>query len=389
MKNKSNSLLVVFSILDSIFWAYFAVFLGFMTTYFLECGMTNSMLSLVLAVYMACSFLGSFFWGSVSDRRRTNKRVFLPLLLVSMLLGLAIFFLAPHNILLVAILYPVIGFLVAPLGSCLDTWMIRSFDNDTALYGKARGIGSAGYAVAMLAGGQLVKRIGYWMIPVMTLVLYVPVFLITLLIREKPMTQTSKSGEKADVRHLLSVRVFIILLIVLFTSGMAVSPVNNLKIVMLKNVGGDVGILGLDSFLGVLVQAVFIFTSGKLKRIPTRTRLLLMSLCLLMTLLLNGFAQSPAWIIIGTLFSNVAFGFMLPTSREIVSSNVPESLITTANSLSDAMYGSFSGVVALSYSGFVMDRFGPRSVAYLGAFILIIPITINLVSILRAPHRRP
>jgi len=82
MKNKSNSLLVVFSILDSIFWAYFAVFLGFMTTYFLECGMTNSMLSLVLAVYMACSFLGSFFWGSVSDRKRTNKRVFLPLLLV-------------------------------------------------------------------------------------------------------------------------------------------------------------------------------------------------------------------------------------------------------------------------------------------------------------------
>ena len=276
MKNKSNSLLVVFSILDSIFWAYFAVFLGFMTTYFLECGMTNSMLSLVLAVYMACSFLGSFFWGSVSDRKRTNKRVFLPLLLVSMLLGLAIFFLAPHNILLVAILYPVIGFLVAPLGSCLDTWMIRSFDNDTALYGKARGIGSAGYAVAMLAGGQLVKRIGYWMIPVMTLVLYVPVFLITLLIREKPMTQVSKSGEKADVRRLLSVRVFIILLIVLFTSGMAVSPVNNLKIVMLKNVGGDVGILGLDSFLGVLVQAVFIFTSGKLKRIPTRSRLLLM-----------------------------------------------------------------------------------------------------------------
>lgn len=389
MKNDKTGLLVTFSLLDAIFWAYFAVFLGFMTTYFLECGMTNSMLSLDLAVYMACSFIGSFFWGSVSDKRQTNKGVFIPLFVVSMLLGLAVFFLASRHIFLVALLYPVIGFLVAPLGSCLDTWMIRSFDNDSSLYGKARGIGSAGYAVAMLAGGQLVKYLGYHLIPIMTVCLCVPVFLITLLIKEKPIQQEKKAGQKIDVRQLLSVRIYTILLIVLFTSGIAVSPVNNLKIVMLKNVGGDVGLLGLDSFLGVLVQAVFIFTSGKLSRIPTRTRLLLMTLCLLMTLLLNGFAKSPAWIIVGTLFSNVAFGFMLPTSRQIVSTNVLPSLVTTANSLSDAMYGSFSGVVALTYSGFVMDHFEPRFVSYLGICIIAIPITINVISILKAPHRRP
>jgi len=270
----------------------------------------------------------------------------------------------------------------------MDTWMIRSFDNDAALYGKARGIGSAGYAIAMLATGQLIKRAGYIMIPVLTIALAIPVILITIAAKEKPIEKSSDPAEKVDFRRLLKVRAYLIMLVGLFTSGVAISPINSLKIVLLQSVGGDVGILGLDNFLGVLVQAVFIFISGSLARIPARTRLFLLSLLHLATLLLNGFAQNPAWIIAGSLLCNAAYGFLLPTTRQIVNDSVPRPLVTTANSLSDAVFGSFSGVVSLAYSGFVMDCFGPRSVAFLGAFIMIVPLAITLAGALRAPHRQ-
>jgi PPP family 3-phenylpropionic acid transporter len=380
--------LILFGIFDAVFWACFAAFLGFMTTYFLECGMSNSVLSLDIAVYMAFSFAGSFFFGSVCDKLGTNKGVFLPLFVLSMALGIFVYFMASRHLLITALLYPFIGFLAAPLGSFMDTWMLRSFDNDSSLYGKARGTGSAGYAVAMLVTGQLVKYVGYIMIPVLTGILAVPVLLIAFFTKEKPIEKSSGTGEKVDFRQLLGVRPFLIMLVVLFFSGVAVSPINSLKIVLLQSVGGDVGILGLDNFLGVLVQAVFIFISGSLSRIPARTRLFLLSLLHLATLLLNGFARNPAWIISGSLLCNAAYGFLLPTTREIVTRSVPRPMVTTANSLSDAIFGSFSGVVSLVYSGFVMDHFGPRSVAFLGAYIMIVPLVITLISALHGPDRQ-
>ncbi len=79
--------------------------------------------------------------------------------------------------------------------------MIRSFDNDAALYGKARGIGSAGYAIAMLATGQLIKRAGYIMIPVLTIALAIPVILITIAAKEKPIEKSSDPAEKVDFRQ--------------------------------------------------------------------------------------------------------------------------------------------------------------------------------------------
>ena len=51
MSEKTKSFLK-FASLDFLFWAYFASFIGYITTYFLDCGMSSSMLSIVLAVYM-------------------------------------------------------------------------------------------------------------------------------------------------------------------------------------------------------------------------------------------------------------------------------------------------------------------------------------------------
>ena len=56
--------------------------------------------------------------------------------------------------------------------------------------------------------------------------------------------------------------------------------------------------------------------------------------------------MNPWMIILGTVFSNMSYGIMLPTQREIVEANVPSTLKNTAHSLSDAMYGSFSGILA-------------------------------------------
>lgn len=378
-----------FSFMDALYWAFYASFVGFISTYLLECGMSNSVLSIMLACFMLASFIGAFFWGSVCDRAKTNKNIFIPEFIASIVVSLLIFFIANKNIWISTILYPVFGFLSSSLGSNLDAWMLRTFHKDAGTYGRARSIGSMGYAVTALFMGMLIKKFSFIMMPVGVLFFSFLVLVIAFSITEVPFENViSHDNSSARPLELFKPGPFLFMIITVFFTGLAIAPINNLKIVILQSVGGDVGILGLDSFLGVMVQAFFIFISGSLKKIPVNLRLFLMAFTVLITMLLVGTAVNSWMIILGTVFANVSYGIMLPTQREIVETNVPTNLKNTAHSLSDATFGSFSGILALMYSGFVMDRFGAKSVAILGCIIMAIPVLLTVIKLFTAKKER-
>lgn len=370
-----------FALLDALYWAFFASSVGFLTTYMLACGLSNSILSIVLAIYMFCAFLGAFFWGGLCDKLKSNKKVFIPEFAAAGVLALIIFFMASRNIWVSACLYPVLGFLLIPLGSNLDSWMLRNFNQSGETYGKARAMGSVGFAVTMLILGNLINSLGYIVQPIAIILFSVLVVLLGLWMREKrfevvmTMEAVTDSGSLKD---LFKIKPYMFVLIILFLVGLSISPVNNLKIVFLQSVGGDVSMLGLDSFIGVMVQALFIFGSGLLKRIPVNLRLFLIPAFVLGTHLMNLFAVTPYMIIAGTVLNNVSYGIMLPTQREITEYSVPYALKNRAHSLGDAMYSSFSGMMALLYSGILIDNFGARSVALLGVIIMIIPVIMTI-----------
>lgn len=376
---------LTFSILDGLFWAYFAAAVGFTTTYLLACDMSGSIMSIMLAGYMGASFFGAFFWGPMCDKKKTNRKIFLPVFLAAVIVSVIIWFMADKNYWISAFLYPVFGFLAIPLGSNLDSWMLRAFHKDAGTYGRARSIGSLGYAFMALGMGVLIRTFGYIMIPVMSIALALPVLLIAFSIHEEPFESVVVKTERQSggISALLKVSPFLFMIIVVFFTGLSINPINNLKTVFIQNVGGDVGILGIDSFLGVILQALLIFISGNLKKIPTKVRLFLMSLCVSCTMVLVYTAVNPWMIILGTVFSNMSYGIMLPTQREIVETYVPDHLKNTAHSLSDTMYSGLSGIVALSYSGFIIDAFGPRYVALLGIMIMCIPVLLSGINLFR------
>ena len=368
---------VKFASLEALYWAFIASFAGYASTYLLACGLNSTALSIMLACYMGCSFAGALFWGGLCDKMRTNRKVFIFEFTATLIIATAIFFTASKNVWIAACMYPLFGFLFAPLGSNLDSWMLRSFNRDAGIYGRARSLGSVGFAVMMLIMGQLINHFGYIVMPIMFISSSVLVLIMALITQEMPYEARVVTEQKQNISELFRIRPYMFLVAILFTTGLAVSPINNLKTVIISSVGGDVSILGLDSFIGVMVQAVFIFISGSLRRIPADLRLLLMSVCELITMLLIFTAIGPAMVILGTVFNNVSYGLMLPTMREITEKSVSGPLKNRAHSLSDAMYGSFAGIIALLYSGVMMDNLGARSVALLGLGIMVIPTALS------------
>ncbi len=373
-----------YGMMDGLFYAWCASFTGFITSYFLACGLSASKLSTMLAVYMITCFAGALFWGGACDKLKTNRKVFIASFTAVILIAGIITVITPHNVNLAIVLYPVMGFMLSSLGSNLDAWMLRSFHKDGTLYGKARAIGSLGYSVTALAAGMIINTIGYSMIQPLQIVTGVLTLLMAFFLKELPFEETAqKKTAKGSPKLLLRSPLYVILIVLLFLGGLAVSPVNNMKTVFIQNVGGDVSMLGLDSFIGVTLQAVLIFVSGRFTRIPVKVRLLIMSSALLADMMLIYFAVSPFMIILGSIFWNISFSVMLPTQREIVEKHIDPSVRNIAHNVADAAYNNLSAIIALSYSGILIDQFGVKMIAFAGILIMLAAVAIETVMLLK------
>jgi len=372
-----------YGIMDGLFYSWCASFTGFITSYFLACGLSASKLSTMLAVYMITCFAGALFWGGICDRLKTNRKVFIVSFASVILLAGIITMITPFNVNLALVLYPAMGFMLSSLGSNLDAWMLRSFHKDGTLYGKARAIGSLGYSITALAAGLIINTFGYSMIQPLQITTGILTLIMAFFLKELPFEETNKKTEKGNAELLLKSPLYVILIVLLFLGGLAVSPVNNMKTVFIQNVGGNVSMLGLDSFIGVTLQAIMIFISGRFTKIPVKVRLLIMSSALLADMMLIYFAVSPFMIILGSIFWNISFSVMLPTQREIVEKHIDPSVRNIAHNVADAAYNNLSAIIALSYSGILIDQFGVKMIAFAGILIMLAAVAIETAMLLK------
>lgn len=387
MNRISNTIIAKFAVMDAVYWSFTAATYGFLSTYMKACGLESSILSILLAVYMAMCFAGSFFWGGRCDKAGTNKGIFIPEFIGALIIAVLVWFFADKNLIISMVLYPCFGFMMAPLGSNLDGWMLRSFNKDGMIYGRARAVGSLGYALMSLVMGQLINILGYAAIPIAACTAAFIVLILAFTTAEKPFEETGQRASAVSPKELLKIKPYIFMLIILFLVGISISPWNNLKIYFIEEVGSDVGMLGVDSFAGVLVQAFVIFISGNLRKIPTYLKLFMVT-ALVMGTMVIGYLSVNVWMVLaGSICYNIAYGIVLPTSREISNASVPAELRNTAYSMSDATLGSFSGILALLYSGVMMEVFGVKSVCLLGMCIMVVPCVMALGKLVRKPEK--
>ncbi len=368
-----TKLIVKFYCLEVTYWLSFGSFTAYAGAFVLSKGMSSSMLSVMLAGYMFCAFLGQFFWGSLCDRLNTNKKIFRIGNLLLLLLYLCIYF--SSNLTMTILLYAMLGFVQPPLASNLDTWLLKCFRHRPQVYGPARGCASLGFALFMLGFGTLIQQRGFYVMPFAAFFFIMMNLLISSTLPDSPrITSTSKMSFK-DVGALSKIPRYVFLLVVLFFLGFAISPLNNLKIVLLTRVGGNVSYQGFDSFAACFAQFPFFFLAGKLSRFKVNHRLLLCSILPLLSMVITFFASSPMIVIIGSALTAISYGILLPTTREIVTKNVSSHLQTTGHGVSDAIYGSFSGVVSLTMVGQIIGTVGIK-------VVLLICMSLQLVVIL-------
>ena len=368
----------LFCLLESAFWGYHACFLGYASAYIISRGASSTVMSLLLSGFLLSAFVGSMVFGRICDQKQTNKRVLIPCMVVCYVLMLAIYFFAEH-VPVLALCYPLMGLFFQSQGANVDAWVLSSCNHDQRIFGKIRSTPSLFYALISVSMGALISRFGYFMMLLGASVFMALTIISAAMLRDAhAVAMPRKRMEAADIGRLFASGYYRRLMALLMLVGLAIAPINNLKIVVLENVGGNVSHIGVDCFVSAITQVPFIAMAGAITAITLRKRFVAMAVLPMTMILLVRFAVSPAMVFAGSFFYNVGFGVLLVTMREVTETYVVKDLRNLGHNLSDAVFNSFSGVISLMYAGVVADRFGVSAMLTLCVAIAVIPVLLSM-----------
>lgn len=372
----NRGMILCFGCFDGIFWGIMASFGSYIIAMGLSRGYTQSMVSTMVAGYLISAFAGQFFWTSMCDRLRTNKKIFLIGVSLTAVVQLLLYF--SQSPLMFGVLYIILGFTLQPMGSVLDAWMLKSLGGDIKAYAPARGGGSIGYAIIILLMGQLIARLGYQIMLICASTFAAATLAIAFVM---PDVSFSDAGPKTKITYKTTLCVlkqgsYIRMLAVLFFLGMAIAPVNTFKISILEAVGGDVSTQGWDGFFSCVVQFVVFEAGVLLARIPAVARLMGGTVMMSISIFVTANAPSCKYVIAATMLVGAIFGIVMPAGRELILQTVDSSYHTTAIGLMDGCYSFLGGTVAMLYAGTLAEGFGLHTMLLVCGCVSLVPLAL-------------
>ena len=327
----------------------------------------------LLAVYMLCGVAGQFLINSVCDRFQNNRKVFQIGMLISLLVWLGVYF-APNMGLLFA-LYGLLGFIQPTMSAVLDTWLIRSFPDDSGAYSPIRSLGSLSYSCLMLVMGFAIDGIGHIVMVLLPMLFTIGSIVMARFMPEIP--PLSKERERAarssaGLRALAPV-VWMFVLVMVFM-GMANMPLLNMNLMIMEAAGGSVTHQGIAiSFNTVAEFLTMRFFMKWINRASATRKLQLAGLLYLVSVvMIFSFKSIPA-LYVAYFINGVGYGVLLPARRQFINEMTPETLHNRMHGVGDMAHNSVGGLLGNKFSGGIIDQRGV-------GFMVLISMILDAVS---------
>ena len=381
--------------------AYFAAFCtvhACAAVFLMARGFTNTQVGILLATANITSALFQPFIADVIDKKGwlTNRRFILISCMVILAGSLLLRFISDNKavIFIIYALIYMIQFAYQPVMTALCFEYQKK--GCGIVYGLARGLGSAGFAVTSAFIGRAVEVSGADLLPTVTAII-MAVSLVAVFFY-KPSDNAASEGdsesgaitEKAHSRitdFFRTYPAFMLFVLATICFFFAHNMINDFMIQIIRHLGGGETELGYSNFLQAILELPVMALIGFVLRKVSPAKLLVFSgAAFFVKILILIFAQNMVWMFVSQSFQLFAYAVFIPAGAYYVSHTMAENdqvkgqaYVTSAITIG----GVFSNLI----SGVILDNLGMSPMLITGTVVCFVGVLISFAA-LRSPARK-
>ncbi|AIF42439.1 MFS transporter [Virgibacillus sp. SK37] len=343
------------------FHATNTIILSYLPLYLKYKGLNGTEIGWVLAIGPLASIFAQPFWGYLSDKYKTVKRI-IQLCICGLLIFSVIFF-QMETLVGILLMGAVFYFFVTPIGALGDSLAQRRADDMKISFGTIRMWGSVGFAVSSLVIGEVLTRVGiqYMIIPFLCFGFLA--FLVTFRLTDAKVE--SDPIRIQDVMVLVKNKPFIIFLVCMIFITISHRANDSFIGLYIAQLGGSEGLVGVAWFVGVLTEALVFATAGFwFRKYHSLIFVIIAGILYTIRWFFYAAATDPGYIIALQFLHGLTFGIFYTAAFDYVTRLIPRLLQSTGHLVFFATFFGVSGIVGSLVGGAVMDSFGGNTLYY-------------------------
>ncbi|WP_078595747.1 MFS transporter [Evansella clarkii] len=348
------------------FHSSMTILISYLPVYFQALGLTGGQIGVLLAAGPAASIIAQPFWGFMSDKWKTVKRVLLICLSGALATGFIVFQVTEY-LLLIPLIYLFFTFM-SPAGGLGDSLAQKVSVVKGVSFGSIRMWGSLGFAFSSLGGGIILTQIG-----IMNIYYVLAFFIVIALFFTyfAPDSEPSKKPVKLINALKLAKNMKLLLFLLMCFAISLTHRINDSFIgLYIIELGGNESYIGMAWFIGVATEAlVFALSVYWMRKFHPLTLIAIAGAVYVVRWLLMAAVPNPEFLLAVQVLHGISFGMFYLTAFQFVSKLLPEELESTGHLLFISVFFGISGVIGSLIGGTVMNYF-ELSVLYWIMFFL-------------------
>ncbi|NIK13018.1 MFS transporter [Alkalibacillus almallahensis] len=352
------------------FYATHTIILSYIPLYLQEgLKLSGTEIGWVLAIGPLAALISEPFWGYVSDKLKTVKRIVVLLLII--LLPVSMVFFNVYSLALILLFAFLLYFFSAPITAFGDSLSQRRADELHISFGSIRMWGSIGFAVSSLAVGQYLTwtNIENIIWPYLLFGAFALIVAFRLTDAEPAKESVNLKSVKQLFKNGKLMTFLVLIMFITITHRTSDSYIG----IYIAELGGTESLVGISWFVGVISEAAIFATAGYWFR-KYKTLFFIIAAGLLYTIrwFLFGIIHDP-WIVISLQFMHgLTFAVMYLTAFDYITRLIPKVVQGTGHLMFHTVFFGVSGIIGSLMGGSIIDYYDANMLYTILGFLALV-----------------
>lgn len=330
------------------------IIISFLPLYLQYKELSGTEIGWILAIGPFASIFSQPFWGYLSDRYKTVKRI-LNLSIICMLIMSVIFF-QMNSLVALLISGAFFYFFSSPVGALSDSLAQRRAMEARISFGSIRMWGSIGFAFSSLVVGEFLTRagIGYLVFPYVCLGSLLLIVSFTI----KDVPTNNAPVQLADIGKVIKNKPFALFLLLFMLVTITHRANDSFVGIFITELGGTEDLVGTAWFVALVSEAIVFSTAGFwFRKYHPIVFVIFASILYAIRWFIYGATTNPYAVIALQVLHGLTFATIYLAAFDYVSRIIPKTMQSTGHLIFYSVMFGVSGIIGSMGGGFIIDTF--------------------------------